>query len=221
MKRVSAIIVAAGEGRRFGSLKQFSLLRGKPVLEWCLESFEVHELVDEIVLVLPQVTEQEKFFSLYKKIVAVVEGGKKRQDSVLKGFAELRPEKTGIVLVHDGVRPLVEKDLISRVIEETLKRGAAIPALQIEETVKEVQEGEVIRTVNRAALYRIQTPQGFSYALLKEALERATKENFYGTDEAMLVERIGRKVFVVEGDPLNIKITTAADIKTMEALFES
>jgi len=220
MKRVSAIIVAAGEGKRFGSPKQFSLLRGKPILEWCLEKFEAHERVDEIILVLPEVAQKEKLFSLYKKVVAVVEGGRKRQDSVLKGFAQVSPEKTEIVLVHDGIRPLVGKDLITRVIDETLKNGAAIPALQIEETVKEVEEGKVIRTMNRTGLYRVQTPQGFSYSILKEALERATEENFYGTDEAMLVERIGRRVFIVQGDPRNIKITNPADIKIMEALFE-
>jgi 2-C-methyl-D-erythritol 4-phosphate cytidylyltransferase len=220
MKRVSAIIVAAGEGKRFGSPKQFSLLRGKPVLEWCLKKFEAHERVDEIILVLPEVAQKEKFSSLYKKVVAVVEGGRKRQDSVVKGFAQVSPEKTEIVLVHDGIRPLVGKDLITRVIDETLKNGAAIPALQIEETVKEVEDGKVIRTMNRTGLYRVQTPQGFSYSILKEALERATEENFYGTDEAMLVERIGRKVFVVQGDPRNIKITNPADIKIMEALFE-
>jgi len=220
MERVSAIIVAAGKGKRFGSPKQFSLLKRKPILDWCLEKFETHEAVDEIILVLKDEEQKERILSRYRKIVAVVEGGEKRQDSVFKGFSLINPDKAGIVLVHDGGRPLVEKDLISRVIEATLKAGAAIPVLPVEDTVKEVAGKEVLRTLERKRLFRIQTPQGFSYSILKSALDQAKEENYYGPDEAALVERTGKKIVVVQGDHKNIKITFPEDIKVAEAFLE-
>lgn len=220
MEIVTAIIVAAGEGKRFGSPKQFSFLKGKPVLEWSLRKFETHEGVDEIILVLKGVDQKAGLFKNYRKIVGIVEGGKKRQDSVIKGFNQIDPEKGGIVLVHDGVRPLVQKDLISRIIKATSEKGAAIPAIPVEDTVKEVERQEVIRTMDRERLFRVQTPQGFSYSVLKEALERTRDKQCYSTDEASLVERTGKKVFVVQGDPKNIKITTPEDLRVAEVLFE-
>jgi len=220
MRRVSAIIVAAGEGRRFGSVKQFALIKGKSVLDWSLEKFEAHEKVSEIILVLRDEREKEIYFSRYRKMTVVVRGGEKRQDSVIAAFSEVYPEKTDIVLVHDGVRPLVEKDVISRVIEATEKLGAAIPALPIEDTIKRVEGKKVSRTLERSKLRRIQTPQGFFYSILEEALNKARKDNFYGTDEASLVERIGKKVFIVRGDSRNIKITGQEDLRIAEALLE-
>ncbi len=219
MKRVTAIIVAAGEGRRFGFSKQFALLREKPVLDWCLERFEGHEQVKEIVLVLREATQKEKFIRQYGKIVAVAEGGEKRQDSVLAGFSEIDPEKAGFILVHDGVRPLVERDLISRVINATLEHGAAVPVVPAEDTIKLIEGKQVTQTVDRSHLFRAQTPQGFSYTVIKEALHNAKETGFYGTDDASLVERIGKKVSVVQGDPKNIKITTPLDLRLAEALL--
>lgn len=220
MKNVSAIIVAAGEGRRFGSPKQFSILKGKPILDWSLETFNIHKEVNEIILVLADLSQKERFFARYNKVVAVVRGGKERQDSVLRGFNRIAPDKTEIVLIHDGARPLVGEDLISRVIEGARARQAVVPGLFLEDTVKEVVGGEVLRTIERARLFRAQTPQGFSYSLLKMSLQRAFEENYYGTDEAALVERTGKKVFVVPGNSRNIKITTPADLKIAEALLE-
>jgi len=150
----------------------------------------------------------------------VVEGGEERQDSVLNGFKMINPKKAGIVLVHDGVRPLVSKDLITRVIEVAFKKGAVIPALPLEDTVKEVTGKQVLRTLERQELFKIQTPQGFSYSILKKALDKAQAEGYYGTDEAVLVERIGEKVAVVPGDPRNIKITVPEDLKIVEAYLE-
>lgn len=220
MKRVSAIIVAAGEGRRFGSSKQFACLRGKSVLDWCLERFEAHKQVTEVVLVLKDEGQGKKYLEQYSKIVAVARGGARRQDSVYSGFYSLDPEKAEVVLVHDAARPIIEEELISRVIEATLKREAVIPAVPVEDTIKLVEGEEVRQTVNREKLFRIQTPQGFYYPVLKQALDKARDEKFYGTDEASLVEKTGRKVFTVQGDPRNIKITTLEDLKIAEALLE-
>jgi 2-C-methyl-D-erythritol 4-phosphate cytidylyltransferase len=219
MKKVSAIIVAAGEGKRFGSAKQFALLKGKPVLDRTLETFEEHMKVTEVILVVREDWLREKYLNRYKKLVAVVRGGERRQDSVMVGFNQLKPDQSGIVLVHDGVRPLVGKDLISRVIEAAEQKGAAIPALSLEETIKRVEEGRVVRTLDRLTLFKVQTPQGFFYTTLERALRKAKEDSFYGTDEASLVERIGEKVYIVEGDTQNIKITGPEDIHIAEALL--
>jgi len=220
MKRVSPIIVAAGEGQRFGSLKQFVPLGGKPVLDWCLEAFEAHADVDEIVLVVKDEAKGKEYLQRYGKVSAVVRGGKKRQDSVLFGFQQLDPAQTDIVLVHDGVRPFIRGALISRVIQATRERGAVIPVIPVEDTIKIVEGEDVKRTLEREKLFRVQTPQGFPYATLKKALDKASEEGFYGTDEASLVERAGERVTVVKGDVRNIKVTTPEDLKMAEVFFE-
>jgi 2-C-methyl-D-erythritol 4-phosphate cytidylyltransferase len=220
MDKVTAIIVAAGEGQRFGAPKQFAPLKEKPVLEWCLGCFNTHVQVAEIILVLMSDIEKEEYIRRFPKITAVVTGGKHRQDSVTAGFNQIDPKKTGFVLIHDGVRPLVDHSLLSRVITATRENGAAVPVVAIEDTVKAVEGEKVLRTVDRTKLRRVQTPQGFSYSLLKEALDRAREDNYIGTDEAALVERIGKEVVVVEGDPRNIKITTPEDIQVAEVYLE-
>jgi 2-C-methyl-D-erythritol 4-phosphate cytidylyltransferase len=220
MRRVSAIIVAAGKGKRFGSSKQFALLKGKSVLDWCLEKFEANKSVAEIILVLRDENLRGKYLGRYHKIAAVARGGERRQDSVLSGLRRIDPEKADIVLVHDGVRPLVEQDLINRVIAAAQEKGAAVPAIPIEETIKLIEKQEVRQTLDREKLFRIQTPQGFTYGILKHALDKAREDNFYGTDEASLVERTGKRVAIVAGEPKNIKITTREDLKIAEALLE-
>lgn len=220
MNKVSAIVVAAGEGQRFGAPKQFAPLKGKPVLEWCLECFDSHVQVADIVLVLMSDIEKEEYMRRFPKIATVVTGGKHRQDSVAAGFREVNPQKTGFVLIHDGVRPLVDHALLSRVIRATREGGAAVPVIPIEDTVKVVEGDKVLRTLNREDLRRVQTPQGFSYTLLKTALDRAREDDYLGTDEAALVERIGAKIAAVAGDPRNIKITTPDDVRIAEAYLE-
>lgn len=221
MSRVSVILVAAGEGRRFGSVKQFALLRGKPVLDWSVEKFIDHPEVDEIVMVLPDETRKADYLGRSQKVVAVVRGGPRRQDSVRRGLEALNAETADIVLVHDGVRPLLSPALIDRVIRGARRNKAVIPVVSIEETVKEVVPGQIVRTLNRAHLYRAQTPQGFSYSLLKRALQKADEEGYSGTDEAELVERLGEKVAVVEGEAQNLKITTREDLRMAEAWLDA
>jgi 2-C-methyl-D-erythritol 4-phosphate cytidylyltransferase len=220
MRRVSAIIVAAGEGQRFGFSKQFAPLGGKLVLDWCLEAFEAHEEVDEVVLVVKDEAKGKEYLQRYGKVSAVVRGGKERQDSVLSGFQQLDPVQVEIVLVHDGVRPFISGALISRVVRATRERGAAIPVIPVEDTIKIVEGEQVKRTVEREKLFRVQTPQGFLYSTLKKALDKASEEGFYGTDEASLVERAGETVAIVQGDVKNIKVTTPEDLKMAEVFCE-
>ena len=221
MSGTSAIIVAAGAGKRFGEPKQFAYLRAKPVLEWTLERFEAHPEVEEIVLVLPDEQDLKHYRMRYAKILDIVRGGERRQDSVWQGFRLLTASAPEVVLVHDGARPLVGPDLISRVIAAARADGAAVPVLPIEDTVKEVRDGRVAGTVDRTLLFRAQTPQGFRYDVLKKALDAARRDRFYGTDEAALVERVGLPVTAVAGDPRNIKITTPVDIPIAEALLDA
>jgi 2-C-methyl-D-erythritol 4-phosphate cytidylyltransferase len=220
MNKVTAIVVAAGEGQRFGAPKQFAPLKDKPVLEWCLGRFNTHIQVADIILVLVNDIEKEEYIRRFPKITAVVTGGERRQDSVMVGFNQIDPQETEFVLIHDGVRPLVDHALLSRVIAATKENGAAVPVIAIEDTVKAVDGDKVLRTVDREQLRRVQTPQGFSYPILKAALDRAKEDNIFSTDEAALVERIGHEVIVVEGDPRNIKITTPDDIRVAEVYLE-
>lgn len=159
----------------------------------------------------------------FSKLSAVVAGGRERQDSVEAGFSSIPFPGGGscIVLVHDGVRPFVDQALITRVIQAAGRFGAACPALPVEDTVKMVDGDRVIQTQDRNRLCRIQTPQGFSAAILKRALEEAGKDGFQATDEAQLVERIGLPVHTVPGERRNLKITSPLDLKIAEALIET
>ena len=219
MKKITAIIVAAGKGRRFGTIKQSCLLAGKPVLNWSLEKFQAHPEVSEIILVLGKEMPAEKYPGRYGKISAVVPGGKKRQDSVIAGFSKLNPGGTDIVLIHDGVRPLVSEDLISRIIAAAGENGAAVPVIPLEDTIKKVRGDRVLGTVDRAGLCRVQTPQGFDYSILKSAFEKAAKEVLSSTDEASLVEKLGQDIIAVPGEQRNIKLTTPLDIKIAEVFL--
>jgi 2-C-methyl-D-erythritol 4-phosphate cytidylyltransferase len=220
MNKVSAIIVAAGEGKRFGEAKQFALLKGKKVLDWVLEKFEYHEAIDNIILVLGNDQAGDEYLGKYGKIGAIAKGGKRRQDSVYSGLGCMDTREAGIVLVHDGARPLVGKDLIQRIVDTVKIREAVVPVVPMEDTIKRVAEKKVLRTEERGHLFRVQTPQGFSFSLLREAHARALKDQFEGTDEAALVERLGKDVFVIPGERRNLKITTQEDMKIAEALIE-
>jgi 2-C-methyl-D-erythritol 4-phosphate cytidylyltransferase len=218
MSRAAVLVVAAGEGRRFGGAKQFAAFGGRPLVEWSLEAFQAHPGIEEIVLVLSETRTKKAYLERYPKISEVVLGGERRQDSVRIGFGCLDCLRTGFVLVHDGARPLVSSEIISRVLTRTKKEGAVIPVVPVEDTIKEISEGRVVRTLDRGRLGRVQTPQGFSYELLKQALDLALKDGFSGPDEAVLVERLGAAVATVAGDPRNIKITTPLDLIFAEAI---
>lgn len=219
MNAVTAVIVAAGEGRRFGERKQFVFLKGKPVLEWTLEAFQAHAEVGSIILVLPDEQDLKHYALRYPKVADIVRGGERRQDSVWQGFRLIKPGAADIVLIHDGARPLVSGGLITEVIAAAREFGAALPVIPVEDTLKEVRDGRVVRTLDRTLVRQAQTPQGFRYQVLSEGLEAARKERFCGTDEVMLVERRGLPVRAIPGDPANIKITEPLDMKIAEAIL--
>ena len=219
--RTAAVIVSAGMGRRFGAAKHEALLAGRPVLEWSLEAFHSTPEIGGIALVLRDTSRGEALRLRFPKIISVVPGGTERQDSVRAGFQELIPGDWDVVLVHDGVRPLADGPLIRRVIEAAAATGAAVPVIPLEDTLKEVAGGIVRATLDRARIFRSQTPQGFQYAVLREALGEAEKAGFYGTDEAALVERLGSGVSAVPGERSNIKITTPEDLRIAEVYLDA
>lgn len=223
-----AIIPAAGSGIRMESkrAKQFLSLDGKPILALTLEPFQ-ESTVDAVILVVPLDDVEyckkeivERFgFTRVKKIVP---GGKRRQDSVRLGL-EATEGKYDLVLIHDGVRPLIEKGLIERVIEEAMVNRAVITALPAKETVKEVNDlRDVVKTYDRERVWMVQTPQAFRYQDILKAHQKALKEGWgEATDDALLVEKSGVTVKVVEGSEKNIKVTTPHDLELARFLLRS
>ncbi len=217
----TAIIVAAGSGTRFGSVvpKQFLEILGKPLLIHTLERFEECAAVDEIILVLsaPEIesfTPTVKKYHL-KKISKIVAGGNTRAESVYNGLKLIAAESAEIIAVHDGARPLVASAEIVKTIEKARETGAACLVAAVTDTIKEVANGEIVATIDRAKLRRALTPQCFRHEILKQAFENADL-SAAATDECFLVEKIGYKIAVVEGSAKNIKITTREDFVLAE-----
>jgi len=226
---VAAIIPAAGVGRRMGHKipKPYLTLAGKPILAHTLAVFESLPEIDEITLVTqPSELElcQEKIVIPYgfQKVLRLVPGGKERQDSVYHALKILhQQEHLEIILVHDGVRPFVTPEAIRRVIKTARDTGAAILAQIAQDTIKQVnKKHRVVRTLDRRELWLVQTPQAFRADLLWKAFVEAYANNFYGTDEASLMENLGVPVTVVKGSTHNIKITTQEDLHLAEALVK-
>jgi len=219
--RVTAIIPAAGRGRRMGSErpKQYLLLGGRPLLWHPLNCFETSPSIGAVVLVVGEEDldycrrEILEAFGFHK-VRQLVPGGRARWESVQAGLQRTGPEDE-IVLVHDAVRPFVSHALLDRLIQATVEHGAAIPGVPVKETIKVVAEGRIVQTPDRAGLWCAQTPQAFRRELLLEAHARAPAGEPV-TDDAMLVERLGHSVQVVEGEDHNLKITTPEDLAWAE-----
>lgn len=220
---IFAIIVAGGLGKRIGTSvpKQFLLLKGHPVLWYTVRCFDECHEIGGIVLVTHKdwLDPCYKIAEGFEKIRKITIGGDTRQKSVWQGLKMI--EEAEIVLVHDGVRPLVPKALISQVIKETKRWGAVVPALAAKETIKWVEDRFIVKTLDRERVFLVQTPQGFKFDLLKEAYLKAKKESIVATDDASLVERLGKKIKIIPGANQNIKITSAHDLKLAEYYLDS
>jgi len=201
--------------------KQFQALKGKPVLHYTLRTLQESDLIDSLVLVVPEkelVNARADWLNRPPVVKQVVVGGEKRQDSVFNGYQVL-PKNTDIVLVHDGVRPFLSKEMIQETLEVADKFGAAITAIPVNDTLKQVNNsGTVLRTVEREGLWRVQTPQAFRFDLLGEAFLKAQADSFYGTDEGSLIEYLGQEVRIVDGSEWNLKITRPEDLLLGESI---
>ena len=220
--KVSVILPAAGLGTRMGreksgiSRKQFMLLEGAPILVHTIRKFTRCPSFSEIVVALRGEDLEWGRGLVHQanltKPVRFVEGGDSRQQSVENALASLTPD-TGLVAVHDAVRPFIDSELVERVIAEATKTGAAIVGIVPVDTVKRVHKNKIRDTLPRENLVLAQTPQVFRFDLLKRAFESARRDGFTGTDESSLVERLEEvEVSVVQGSDRNIKITKPSDM---------
>ena len=226
MKTV-AIIPAAGSGKRMqGDIsKQYLLLGGIPVLAHTLGMFQKSQEIDEIFLIVPEADmafAREDIVERYgiSKVSHILAGGNERQDSVRKGIDALRHDH-GLVIIHDGVRPFVSEELIHSVVREAFRMQAVTTGVPVKDTVKAIDSSmTIVETLDRNGLWLTQTPQAFERAVIEKAYEAAYRDNFYGTDDASLVERIGVRVMMIRGSYDNIKITTKDDVLMAEVLFK-
>jgi 2-C-methyl-D-erythritol 4-phosphate cytidylyltransferase len=220
-QKVGAIIAAAGESRRMDGIdKVFAPLGGKPALSYVLEAFESCKQVNQIVVVVSKANLAKCHEMIaenkYAKPVEVCAGGKRRQDSVAAGLKRL--DKCDWVVIHDGARPLVTKELIERGLEAAEETGAAVAAVPVTDTIKTAGDDRIVRqTPPRQNLWAVQTPQVFRVDVISKAYQKATGEV---TDDASLVEKLGYKVKLYMGAYDNIKITTANDLLVAEALIK-
>jgi len=222
-----AIIVAAGSGQRMKTNmpKQFLELDNRPILWYTIRPFIQCKDIEQIYIVVPQVfknkCENEIIMPLSQELklddsctphIKCFSGGERRQDSVYTGIQAIE-DGSDIVVIHDGVRPFVTSNQISQIIDCARVKKAVIFGIKPRDTIKKVDHINCIKqSIDREHLLMAQTPQAFSYALIKQAHEMARKENLSATDDAMLVEYLGEKVYVEPGHPLNIKITTPEDL---------
>ncbi len=222
LKRCGAVIVAAGSASRMEGIdKVMAPLGGEPVIRRTVRAFENCDAIAEIVVVTreDQLVAVSNLCAEFKKVRAVVVGGKSRVESVHLGLNALS-DQVKLAAIHDGARPLASWQMIDRVVRAANSYGAAAPAVPVKDTIKEVGGGIVKSTPDRSALRAVQTPQVFDFDLLRGALKKAILEEAKITDDCSAVENMGMSVKIVEGEERNIKITTPLDLKIAELLLE-
>ena len=220
----SALIAAAGSSSRMGGENKLLLpLGGKPVIAHTLLAIDAAEGIDEIVIAARE-DDLLTFADICKaygitKPVKVILGGATREESVLRAALEANAEAS-LLAVQDGARPLVTSELIDRTVALAARCFAAAPAVPVHDTIKVAKDGVVRETPDRATLFAVQTPQVFDAGLLKAALQSALAENAHLTDDCSAVERIGKEVYLTEGNEENIKLTTPLDLLIAEAILK-
>ena len=227
-RRTVAVVPAAGRGLRMGGPvpKQFLSIGGQPLIVHSLRTLQASSVIDAIVLAVPQADItycQSEIVGAhhFTKVIRVIAGGQERQDSVRHALAVV-DDQVEIVVVHDAVRPFLTEKMLEKVVAAARANGAAIIALPVQDTVKQVGAGHVIeRTVDRRPLWLAQTPQAFKRVWLQEAHQKAEGEGMTSTDDAFLIEWMGRPVMVVEGSGENIKVTRPEDMIIGEAILAS
>ena len=222
-----ALIPAAGMGKRMqaGMNKQYLQVGGMPILARTVAVFEQAPFVDAIYIISPadevHYCEREVVAAFgYTKVKGVIVGGAERQHSVINGLRAMEADDEDVVLIHDGVRPFVSVHVLQRAIEVARTTDGALVAVPAKDTIKMVENGIIRETPPRETLWLAQTPQAFRYGVIRAAHELAEAEDFLGTDDASLVERLGKEIHIVLGDYRNIKITTPEDLVLAEAFLK-
>lgn len=217
------IIPAAGLGKRMGAdgNKLLLELEGRPIILHTLDVFLQDQHCEKIILVINSA--DKAFFDLHLRgkpepKITLTFGGQERQDSVFKGLKAATPN--GVILVHDGARPFVNKEVIKRLVLTAGETGAAIAAVPVKDTIKKTEAFHVVETIDRSSLWQVQTPQAFRFSILQEAHLEARNTGFLGTDDASLVERMSRPVQIVQSDYDNIKLTTPEDLYFAAAIIK-
>ncbi|HBL55490.1 MAG TPA: 2-C-methyl-D-erythritol 4-phosphate cytidylyltransferase [Deltaproteobacteria bacterium] len=222
-KDAVAVIVAAGQGTRMGGEHNKLLLPlgTRTILEFSIETFLKHPGIRKIFLTVSS-QDRHIFEKIVPQEVVLVKGGKRRQDSVHNALLKIIQEQQfpELVLVHDGARPFCSAKLIDRILDAAYEHGAAIPVLPLMDTIRRVTE-EKTEVVERDELFAVQTPQGFLLEQLLYASMQITANKWTVTDDASMIENAGGRITTVEGDPLNLKITTPADLERADWILKS
>ena len=224
--RIFAVIPAGGKGTRsgFNLPKQYLQIHGKALIAYTLEVFQKNRSVDEIII-----SADPFYFSLlekikkkysFSKLTGLVKAGKERQDSVYNGLLSLSASARDIILVHDAVRPLLPAKVLSDAIKTAKEKGNALVCIKAKDTLIHGKDF-VEKYIEREEVCYVQTPQIFEYSVLKKAMDKAFKDGFRGTDESMLVQRLNKKINIVEGSVINFKVTSKEDIKLLSKLIFS
>ncbi len=217
----TAIILAAGQGQRFGRLKQFIILNGKPVVYYSLYKFSRSSCVDNIIVVTlkSKISYLNKLIKKYNfpKISNIVFGGKTRQDSVANALKLILSK--GYVAIHDAARPNFPEGFIQVGFKLVKKFKAIIPVIPITDTIKMINHNQVIQTIDRKSLYYVQTPQFFELDLIKKAYDVAAQKKYNTTDDASLIEKLGFKVYTFKGTKSNIKLTDYEDFILLKKII--
>ncbi|HEX7297773.1 MAG TPA: 2-C-methyl-D-erythritol 4-phosphate cytidylyltransferase [Solirubrobacteraceae bacterium] len=207
-----ALVVAAGRGERLGTPvpKAFAVLAGRPMIDWSIDALRAVTEIDEIVVALPPGMDAPRG-------TIGVAGGTQRSHSVQAALAAARADD--LVIVHDAARPLVSSELVARCLAALRDADAAIAASPVTDTIKEGDDGRVLRTLDRSRLWAVQTPQAFRRDVLERALDQPDEVIGAATDDAALVEALGATVRLVRAPPENLKVTTPLDLRLAELLL--
>lgn len=217
------IIPAGGKGKRGGTAtpKQYLRFHGKELIVYTLEVFQKNNLVDEIIIAAEQpyhglLNKIAKDYNL-TKITQIVEGGEERQDSVYNALKAIKADDSDLVAIHDAARPMLSDFILTKAINTAKEKGNALVCLIARDTL--LKGDHIVKEyIDRSEIYYVQTPQIFRYKDLKKAMKKAYEKNFIGTDESMLIKKLGIDINIVEGSMLNFKVTTMTDIEMFEKL---
>lgn len=215
--KFSAIITAGGTSSRFGNTnKLLEKINGKEIIKYTVEAFLKSNINEIIICANSSIIETLSEIFNNNPNIKIIEGGKSRQESVFKG---LQAANCDYILIHDGARPMITREIIKNTIDKVAEKKAVSVMTKTVDTIKEVDEnGKIIKTIDRSKLYNTQTPQAFEYNLIKSAHEKLQNENF--TDDAGMIEAMGNNVYIIEGDYRNIKVTTKSDLALAKIYLE-